>query len=105
MLGFDFRLLIHLLNISADELKIKIETEQTEIERFQEEIAEIRSIREGLYSDESSDSSDSSEDEDDLQEVLYKLKKENRQLEVRFIIGLSYIFIQICNIMNSNIHS
>ncbi|CAH1789683.1 unnamed protein product [Owenia fusiformis] len=67
----------------ADELKMKIETEQTEIERFQEEIAEIRSIREGLYSDESSDSSDSSEDEDDLQETLQRLKKENRELELQ----------------------
>lgn len=68
---------------SGDELRQKIETEQSEIGRLHQEIAELKSIREDLYdSDEiSSDSSEDIEDEDDLLDMLKELTLKNQQLE------------------------
>ena len=68
----------------GDELRQKIETEQSEIGRLHQEIAELKSIREDLYdSDEiSSDSSEDIEDEEDLLDMLKELTLKNQQLEV-----------------------
>ena len=72
---------------SSDELKKKIDSEQYESERLEEELVEIRAMREDLYSsdeDENSDSgSDSENDEEDLGAVLEQLTRDNEALQVR----------------------
>ena len=71
---------------AGDELRQKIETERSEIERLHQEMAELREVRDDLYSQDSEDSeeesSSSSEDEEELQETLASLIRENQQLEV-----------------------
>ena len=73
----------------GDELRKKIETEQGEIDRLDQEIVELRSIREGLYdSDDAWESSDESEDEEELTDMLYRLARENKHLRVSQIYCL-----------------
>ena len=69
----------------GDELRQKADTERNEIERLHQEIAELQAIRQDLYdSDDAwSDSSEESLDEAELTNVLYRLKQQNKQLEVR----------------------
>ena len=69
----------------GDELRQKADTERNEIERLHQEIAELQAIRQDLYdSDDAwSDSSEESLDEAELNNVLYRLKQQNKQLEVR----------------------
>lgn len=69
----------------ADELKQKIATERSEMERLNQEIQELQYLRqdsdlEDLSS--SSSSSDESEDEEDLQELVSQLIQENEELEM-----------------------
>ena len=83
------------VSILGDELRQKIETEQSEIERLHQEVAELRSIREELYVEDSStsDSSAESDDDDTLNERYAELLKENKQLEVsRFITRINLEF-------------
>ena len=65
-------------------MRQKIATERSEMERLEQEIADLRIIHEGLYdSDELwSESSDESLDEEELQDTLQRLIEENKQLEV-----------------------
>ncbi|KAH9512836.1 hypothetical protein Btru_036716 [Bulinus truncatus] len=70
----------------ADELRQKIATERSEMERLTQEIQELQYLRqdsdlEDLSS--SSSSSDESEDEDDLQELLVQLIQDNEDLEMK----------------------
>lgn len=71
---------------TGDELKQKIETEQSEIERLKQEIVELQYLRQDSdledYSS-TSESSDESEDEEELTELLNSLIAENEELEVR----------------------
>jgi len=72
------------LLVNGDELRKKIETEQGEIDRLDQEIVELRSIREGLYdSDDAWESSDESEDEEELTDMLYRLARENKHLRTQ----------------------
>ncbi|XP_064595875.1 ralA-binding protein 1-like [Liolophura sinensis] len=68
----------------GDELKQKIETEQSEIERLKQEIVELQYLRQDSdledYSS-TSESSDESEDEEELTELLNSLIAENEELE------------------------
>ncbi|XP_055882821.1 ralA-binding protein 1-like [Biomphalaria glabrata] len=69
----------------ADELRQKIATERSEMERLAQEIQELQYLRqdsdlEDLSS--SSSSSEESEDEDDLQELLDQLIQDNEKLEM-----------------------
>lgn len=78
----------------GDELRQKIETERSEIERLHQEIAELQEIRDDLYEEDDSedDSSSSSEDEDELQENLQKLIRENQELQVcRLLQVINYV--------------
>ncbi|XP_076463673.1 uncharacterized protein LOC143295884 isoform X2 [Babylonia areolata] len=68
----------------GDELRKKIETEESEIERLKQEIQELQYLRhdsdlEDLSS--ASDSSIESEDEEDMNDMLSSLIQENLQLE------------------------
>ncbi|XP_033725827.1 ralA-binding protein 1-like isoform X2 [Pecten maximus] len=66
------------------ELRKKIETEQGEIERLDQEITELQYLRHDSDLEDMSSSSDSSyesEDEEDLQEILNQLITENEELE------------------------
>lgn len=68
----------------GDELRKKIETEESEIDRLQQEIQELQYLRHDSDLEDLSSGSDSSlesEDEDDLAEMLSTLKQENHQLE------------------------
>ena len=63
----------------------KIATERSEMERLEQEIADLRIIHDGLYDSDDepwSESSDESLDEDELRETLQQLTRENRELEV-----------------------
>ena len=70
-------------------LRSKIEAERYEAERLDEELCEIRAMREDLYSsdDDKTDSSDDSDvdkdDEDALRRTLEALIKQNADLQVR----------------------
>lgn len=71
--------------LAGDELRQKIETERSEIERLEQEIAELQAIRDDLYEEEeesSSSSSEESEDEEELNDVLQQLISDNMQLQV-----------------------
>ncbi|XP_041374372.1 ralA-binding protein 1-A-like isoform X2 [Gigantopelta aegis] len=68
----------------ADELRQKIETEESEIERLHQEIQELQYLRQDSDLEDMSscsDSSDESEDEEELQDILLTLKQENEILE------------------------
>jgi len=70
----------------ADELKQKMATEQSEMERLTQEIQELQYLRqdsdlEDLSS--ASEASDDSEDEDDLHDLLTSLIQDNQGLEMR----------------------
>ncbi|XP_067653624.1 ralA-binding protein 1-like isoform X2 [Haliotis asinina] len=68
----------------GDELRQKIETEQSEIERLHQEIQELQYLRQDSDLEDISSSSESSydsEDEDDLQDSLYQLIHDNEDLE------------------------
>ncbi|XP_005106675.1 ralA-binding protein 1 [Aplysia californica] len=70
----------------ADELKQKMATERSEMERLAQEIQELQYLRqdsdlEDLSS--SSNSSDDSEDEEDLQDLLTQLIQDNEDLEMQ----------------------
>ncbi|XP_013382474.1 ralA-binding protein 1 isoform X2 [Lingula anatina] len=72
----------------GDELRKKIETEQIEIERLQQEIEELEELRQDSaetndYSSDSDSSSSDSEDEEELQEMLQQLIQENDHLKMR----------------------
>ena len=71
---------------TGDELRQKIRTEKREIERLQQDFADLQMIREDMYdSDDSSSSSSSDEsddDDDDLRDILQQLLRENADLEV-----------------------
>ena len=83
---------VTLLSFPGDELRQKIETERSEIERLEQEIAELQAIREDLYEegeeDSSASSSEESEDEDELNDVLQQLISDNMQLQVRIVTCL-----------------
>ncbi len=68
----------------GDELRKKIETEQSEIDKLRQELVEVNSIRQDLYSSDEASSASSSDSEDDgeLQEELEQLVRENQVLEV-----------------------
>jgi len=69
---------------TGDELRQKIGTEKREIERLQQDLAELQMIREDMYdSDGDSSSSEDSDDGDDLRDILQQLLRENADLEVR----------------------
>nr|KAG5707292.1 hypothetical protein BaRGS_000066 [Batillaria attramentaria] len=81
---FSLRLEEEELLAIGDELRKKIETEESEIERLQQEIQELQYLRHDSDMEDMSSGSDSSyesEDEDDLAEMLSTLKQENHQLE------------------------
>ncbi|XP_046350266.2 ralA-binding protein 1-like isoform X1 [Haliotis rufescens] len=68
----------------GDELRQKIETEQSEIERLHQEIQELQYLRQDSDLEDLSSSSESSydsEDEDDLQDSLCQLIHDNEDLE------------------------
>ncbi|XP_046585343.1 LOW QUALITY PROTEIN: ralA-binding protein 1-like [Haliotis rubra] len=68
----------------GDELRQKIETEQSEIERLHQEIQELQYLRQDSDLEDISSSSESSydsEDEDDLQDSLCQLIHDNEDLE------------------------
>ena len=82
----------------GNELRQKIETEQSEIERLKQDIEELEEIRRDLYdtsstsssmhySSEDSDDSDGEWREEELQDMMMALSRENAQYEVR---GVSY---------------
>ena len=70
---------------TADELRQKIATEKSEMERLSQEIQELQYLRQDSdledLSSASSSSSDS-EDEEDLQDLLSQLIQDNEALEV-----------------------
>ena len=68
----------------GDELRQKIRTEKREIERLQQDFADLQMIREDMYDSDSSSSSSSedSDDGDDLRDILQQLLRENADLEV-----------------------
>ena len=72
---------------SGAELRSKIEAERDEAERLDEELCEIRAMREDLYSsDDKSDSADSDDDDDDEETLLATLNHlvmQNADLKVR----------------------
>ena len=72
---------------SGAELRSKIEAERDEAERLDEELCEIRAMREDLYSsDDKSDSADSDDDDDDEETLLATLNHlvmKNADLKVR----------------------
>lgn len=71
---------------TGDELRQKIRTEKCEIERLQQDFADLQMIREDMYDsddDDSSSSSEESDDGDDLRDILQQLLRENADLEVR----------------------
>lgn len=81
--------MVGLLYSKGDELRKKIETEESEIERLQQEIQELQYLRHDSDLEEMSSGSDSSyesEDEEDLNDMLSSLIQENLQLEVRELI-------------------
>ena len=61
--------LLMFVTSTGAELRSKIDSERDEVERLEEEIHEIRTMREGLYSscDERSDESDSDEDDEPVE--------------------------------------
>ncbi|XP_059179463.1 ralA-binding protein 1-like [Physella acuta] len=70
----------------ADELKQKIATERSEMERLTQEIQELQYLRQDSDLEDlstSSSSSDESEDEDDLQDLLSQLLNDNENLEMK----------------------
>lgn len=70
---------------TGDELRKKIETEESEIERLQQEIQELQYLRHDSDLEDISSGSDSSyesEDEEDLADMLSTLIHDNLQLEV-----------------------
>jgi len=69
---------------TGDELRQKIGTEKREIERLQQDLAELQMIREDMYDSDgdSSSSSEDSDDGDDLRDILQQLLRENADLEV-----------------------
>jgi len=70
---------------TGDELRQKIGTEKREIERLQQDFADLQMIREDMYDSEDSSASTSSEesdDGDDLRDILQQLLRENADLEV-----------------------
>ena len=71
---------------AGDELQQKIATERSEMERLEQEIADLRVIHDGLYDSDGEDawseSSDESLDEEELRETLLQLTRENEELEV-----------------------
>ena len=69
---------------TGDELQQKIQTEKREIERLQQDLADLQMIREDMYDsdDDSSSSSEDSDDGDDLRDILQQLLRENADLEV-----------------------
>ena len=71
----------------GDELRKKIETEESEIERLKQEIQELQYLRHDSDLEDMSSASDSSiesEDEEDMNDMLSALIQENLQLEVRY---------------------
>ena len=73
---------------AGDELRKKMETEESEIERLQQEIQELQYLRHDSDLEDMSSNSDSSyesEDEDDMNEMLSTLIQENLQLEVSLL--------------------
>ncbi|KAK7096270.1 ralA-binding protein 1-like [Littorina saxatilis] len=81
---FSLRLEEEELLAIGDELRKKIETEQSEIERLQQEIQELQYLRHDSDLEEMSSASDSSyesEDEEDMNDMLSSLIQENLQLE------------------------
>ncbi|CAL1528879.1 unnamed protein product [Lymnaea stagnalis] len=70
----------------ADELRQKIATERSEMERLTQEIQELQYLRQDSDLEDlstSSSSSDESEDEDDMQELLTQLIQDNEHLEMK----------------------
>ncbi|GFS18539.1 RalA-binding protein 1 [Elysia marginata] len=72
--------------LAADELRQKIATEKSEMERLSQEIQELQYLRQDSdledLSSASSSSSDS-EDEEDLQDLLSQLILDNESLEMK----------------------
>uniref|UniRef100_A0A0B7AGD4 Uncharacterized protein n=1 Tax=Arion vulgaris TaxID=1028688 RepID=A0A0B7AGD4_9EUPU len=69
----------------GDELRQKIATERSEMERLNQEIQELQYLRQDSDLEDlstSSSSSDESEDEDDLQDLVSQLIQENEELEM-----------------------
>ena len=74
------------------ELRQKIESEHSEIERLHQDIQDVKAIRQDLYSSEEEEedeeeeeeelSSDESLEEEILLEMMQQLEKENKDLEV-----------------------
>ena len=76
--------------VTGDELRQKIRTERREIDRLQQDLADLQTIREDSYdsdeeSKDSSSSSEESDDGDDFRDILQQLLRENADLEVRCI--------------------
>jgi len=71
---------------TGDELRQKIRTEKREIERLQQDFADLQMIREDMYDsdDDSSSSSEESDDGDDLRDILQQLLRENADLEASY---------------------
>lgn len=70
----------------ADELKQKMATELSEMERLRQELQEVAYLRHDSDLEEMSDtdnSSDDSEDEDDLHDILTTLIQENQDMEMQ----------------------
>ena len=79
----------------GSELRQKIESEHSEIERLNQDIADVKAIRQNLYSSDDDDDDDDSDDGSDdgssdesleeemLLEMLQQLTRENKEIEVR----------------------
>ena len=75
---------------TGDELRQKIRTEKREIERLQQDFADLQMIREDMYDsdDDSSSSSEESDDGDDLRDILQQLLRENADLEASYYLTI-----------------